>query len=138
PRQVRLGREVQVGEQRLALAQHLHLPGLGLLDLEHELGLVEHRLRAGRDSRPLGAELLVAERAAFAGARLHEHFMTVRRELAHPRWRDRDAVLVRLDLGRYTYLQRVSSRPRSASQNSIRSRALPRSLPVSCSMRLTR
>ena len=47
-----------------------------------------------------------------------------------------DAVLVGLDLGGDADLHATSSRPRRASQNSIRSRAEPRLRPVSSSTRL--
>ena len=64
----------------------------------------------------------------------YEHLVAPGGELAHAGRRDRDAVLVGLDLGRDPDPHLASSRPRSASQNSIRSRALERSRPVSCSI----
>lgn len=69
---------------------------------------------------------------------LHEHLVAGVDQLARARGRQRDAVLVRLDLGGDADSHRTNSRPRSASQNSIRSRALPMLRPVSSSTRLIR
>ena len=153
-RQLGLGREVQVGEQRLPLAQQLDLRGLRLLDLQHQLRLARTPPAASGDDRARPApELLVGDRAALARAGLHEHLVPARAQLAHARRRDRDAVLVRLisvgrrshapllgrgRAGRILPAHRASSRPRNASQNSMRSRALEKSRPVSCSTRRMR
>ncbi len=137
-RELRLGREMQVGEQRLALAQQPDLDGLGLLDLQHELGLGEHGLGVGHDLRALRREVRVLERAAQPRTGLHQHLVPARAQLAHPRGGDRHAVLVGLHLGRDADPHRANSLPRSASQNSIRSRAWEKSRPVSCSTRRMR
>ena len=137
-RELGLGRQVQVGEQGLPGAQHVDLARLGLLDLQHELGFPEHRAGVGHDPRALGGELRVVHRATLAGAGLHQHLVTARAQLAHARRSDRHAILVQLDLTRDPDDHLASSLPRSASQNSMRSRALEKSRPVSCSTRLIR
>ena len=51
--QLRRGRQVQVGEQRVLRAQHLDLVRLRLLDPEDHLRLLEDRGRVGQDrARP--------------------------------------------------------------------------------------
>ena len=132
--QLGVRRQVQVGEEELARAQHLDLDRLRLLDLDHHLGLAEHGLGVGDDRRPLRLVVGVEDRAAGAGAGLDQHLVTVFGHLADARGGDRDPVLVVLDLGRNPDLHvPTSSRARSASQNSIRSWARERSRPVSSS-----
>ncbi len=137
-------REVQVGEEHLAGAQHLDLRRLRLLDLEDHLGLAEDRRRVGRDPRALGLVVGVGDRAALPGAGLDQDLVPVLGQLAHADRGDRDPVLVGLDLGRDAdphsplpvcrEAHATSSRARSASQNSIRSWARERSRPVSSSI----
>ena len=91
---------MQVGEQHLARAQHLDLGRLRLLDLQDQVGLGEHRLRVGHDARALGLVVGVGDRAALAGARLDQDLVAALDQLARARGRQRDAVLVGLDLGR--------------------------------------
>ena len=66
-------------------AQHRDLLRLGLLDLQHQLGAGEHGSRVRHDARALRRELLVGDRAALARARLHEHLVPARGQLAHAR-----------------------------------------------------
>ncbi len=96
--------EVQVGEQRLPLAQKRHLLRLGLLDPEHHLGRFEDVVGGREDARALGLEVGVGDRAALAGPALDEHLVAVLGELADADRRQRDAVFVLLDLGRNSYL----------------------------------
>ena len=131
--QLRIGRQVQVGEEQLAGAQHLDLDRLRLLDLDHHLGLGEDGGRVGDDAGALGLEVGVGDRAALAGASLDQHLVAVLDHLAHAGRGDRDPVLVGLDLCRYADPHVTSSLARRASQNSIRSWARERSRPVSSS-----
>ena len=145
PRQLGVGRQVQVGEERVARLQPRDLLGLGLLDLDDQVGLAEDRVGVGQDLRALRdvvARRLIAEPSPAPG--LHDDLVAAVGELAHARRGQRDAVLVGLDLGGdadlhwWTSLstggRATISRPRSASQNSMRSRAELRSRPVSSSI----
>ena len=98
-RQLAVGGEVQVREEHLARAQQLDLGRLRLLDLQDQLRLGEHRLRVRHDAGALGHVRVVVDRAALAGAGLDQHLVAVLRQLARAGRRQRDAVLVRLDLG---------------------------------------
>jgi hypothetical protein len=75
---------------------------------------------------------------------LDHDLVAVLGQLAHARRRERDPVLVSLDLGgdadlqRTSFRQVMSSRPRSASQKSMRSRAESSDRPVSSSTRRIR
>ena len=160
-RQLGLGRQMQVGEERLALAQHPDLGGLGLLHLQHQLGLARTPpRRRGRSARP-----------APGTARRSSRCPRPRPPASAPRARARSArctpagviatryssaltsvgtPISSLHLLAWTVHatlareprqlapHRASSRPRSASQNSMRSRALEKSRPVSCSTRRMR
>ena len=138
-RQLGLGGEVQVGEQRLPLAQQRDLLRLGLLDLQHQLGLARTPPRASGTMRAPCARNCSSLIALPSPAPACTSTSCPRvAQLAHARGRDRDAVLVGLDLARDSDPHRASSRPRSASQNSMRSRALEKSRPVSCSTRRMR
>ena len=93
---------------------------------------------------PWAVVLVVGDRRPLPRALLDEHLVVVLDELAHARRRERDAVLVRLDLRgdadgiAGTFLSWRSSRPRRASQKSMRSRAESSERPVSCSTRWIR
>ena len=99
PRQVGGGREVQVGEQGVLRAQQLDLRGLRLLDPQDHVRLLEDGGGVRRDPRPLGLVGLVRDRAAVPGVGLDQHLVAVLHELAGAHRRQRDAVLVLLDLG---------------------------------------
>ena len=92
-----VGGEVQVGEERLALAHPVVLLGDRLLDLEHHVGGAPHvvggveDLGAGRDV------LVVVDLRADAGALLDDDLVAVRDELVHADRGDGHAVLVVLD-----------------------------------------
>src|SRR4051812_44180062 len=94
---------------------------------------LEYRRGVGDDRRPLRPVVLVADRAALAGAGLDQHFVAVLAQFAHPGGGDRDPVLVGLDLGGDSNLHATSSLARRANQNSMRSWARERSRPVSSS-----
>ena len=96
--ELRVRREVQVGEQRLVGAQARDLDRLRLLDLDHQVGLGEHRVGVGDDRRALGDEVGVRDRRTGTGARLHEHGMPAPGQLAHARRGQPDAVLIDFDL----------------------------------------
>src|SRR3954453_12156295 len=89
---------MEVGEERGLGAQLLDLLRLGLLDAEDELGGVEDRLRVGDDLGSLRAVRGVLDGAALAGARLDVHVMSSLRQFPYAGGRQRDAVLVDLDL----------------------------------------
>src|SRR4029453_14699390 len=97
-RELPAGRQVEVGEQDLALAQVLELRRDRLLHLHDHVGA---RPDLGRGSDDLGTGALVTLlRDARAGARavLDEDLVPRRGELASALGRQRDAVLVVLDL----------------------------------------
>jgi hypothetical protein len=102
---------VQVGEEQVVGPQHRDLLRLRLLDAEQHLGLVEHRLGVRHDPGALGRVLPVRNRAADPGAGLDEHLVAVLDELAHACRRERHAVLVGLDLRRYSHLHALSILP---------------------------
>ena len=145
-RQLGVRREVEVGEQRVAGLQPRDLGRLRLLDLDDHVRLGEHRVGVRQDPPALGLVLRVLDRGALARAGLDEHLVAVLDQLAHPGGGERDAVLVRLDLGgdadlharSFRSCHPTSSRPRSASQKSIRSRAESSDRPVSSSTRRMR
>ena len=72
---------------------------LRLLDLDDHLGLREDGVRVGDDRRALCDVLVVCDRRALARAPLHENLVAVLAQLADTGRRQRDAVLVGLDLG---------------------------------------
>ena len=92
---------MQVGEKRLALAQHGALRRQRLLHLDDHVGDVEHLRGIGKDSCADAAIVVVGDAHALGGARLHEHLMSVGDELARARRHQADAVLVDLDLFRH-------------------------------------
>src|SRR5215207_9766032 len=134
---------MQVGEQRVAGLEARDLVGLGLLDLDDQLGLAEHRLGVGHDPRTLRAVVVVPDRRPLPRPGLHDDLVTTIDQLTNPRRGQRHPGLVGLDLGGNANLPwwtalcvegRVTIwRPRRASQNSMRSRAEPRSRQVSSS-----
>jgi len=91
---------VEVGEQHLALAQHLALGRLWLLDLDHHVGALEDFAGARGDRGPGAAELGVVDANAVAGAALDEDFVSGGDQLAHSRRHQADAVLMNLDFPR--------------------------------------
>src|SRR5919106_1531305 len=64
---LRIGCQMQEGEQQLARAQQLDLRRLQLLDVEDHLRFAEDRLRVGNDTGVLGGEVGVCDRASLAG-----------------------------------------------------------------------
>ena len=98
---LRIGRQMQIGEQRLALAQHGALGRLRLLHLDDHIGDVEHLRGIGKDRGADAAIVVIGDAHALGRARLHEHLMSVRDQLARARRHQADAVLVDLDLFRH-------------------------------------
>ena len=93
-------RQVQVGEERLALAHPAVLGLDGLLDLEQQIGLGPHLVGGVDDLRAGGLEVAVGDRRAVACAGLDEHVVTAAGQLGDTGRGDGDPVLVVLDLGR--------------------------------------
>ena len=125
----------------VGMLESRHLLGLGLLDLDDHLRLAEHGVGIREDPGPLRAVVLVRDRGPVAGARLDHDLMAVLDQFAHPGRRERHSVLVGLDLGGNANdhaVPFVSSRPRRASQKSMRSRAESSERPVSSSTRRIR
>jgi hypothetical protein len=89
----------------VARLQQRHLGRLRLLDLDDHVGLAEHRLGVRHDPRPLRRVVAVLDRRADARAALDHDVMAVLVQLADPRGRQRDAVLIGLDLGGNADLQ---------------------------------
>ena len=98
--------QVQVGEEQM-VGRSIPTSGGWLLDAQHHLGLAEHRLRVGQDPGALGLVVGVVDRAPVPGAGLHQHLVALLRELPRARRGERHPVLVRLDLGRDSYLHRL-------------------------------
>ena len=106
PREQLVGGDVQVREERQPGPQP-RIFGLDrLLHLEQELGAPPDVVDG--DDRGAGPLVrVVRESAAHAGLGLDEHVVAALDELARPRRRQRDAVLLRLDLLRNAYPHRA-------------------------------
>ena len=107
--------------------------GCGSLTLSTISASAKTAAASASDAGALRLEVGVGDRAALAGPGLDQHLVAVFGQLAHAGRRDRDPVLVGLDLAGNADLHATSSLARSASQNSIRSWARERSRPVSSS-----
>ncbi len=94
---LRIRREMQVGEQHLALAQHAALVRLRLLDLDDHVGAREDLGRAADDFGSGAAVHLVAQADAGAGHRLDDHRVAVMHQLADAARGQADTVFVRFD-----------------------------------------
>ena len=82
--QLGVGREVQVGEQRLARAAAAPTSsGCGSFTFRTISASREHRLGVGHDARALGLVVVVGDRAALAGAGLDQHLVAALGQLAH-------------------------------------------------------
>ena len=114
----RVGGEMQIGEQHLALAQHRDLVRLRLLHLDDHVGGGEH-LRRGRRAiaragRPIGSSSKPMPAPAPC---LDQHLMAVMDQLAHAAGHEPDAVFVGLDLLRNAdQHDSLSFRPRSSAR----------------------
>ena len=97
--QGRVGCEVQVGEQDVVWLETPDLGRLGFLDLDDQRRLVEQRVGVGHDRRALLGVSLIGDRGAEAGAALNEHLVTSVDQLADAGRRQRNPILVGLDLG---------------------------------------
>src|SRR6185295_14536326 len=135
PGQVRGRRQVQEREQGGLGPKQRDLLPLGLLHLQDQVGIAEHVLGGRNDARSLGLVVRVRDRAALPGPTLNQDLVTVLGELARPDRRQRDAVLVGLDLGGDADLQaRTSSlvvssnrQPRCSSSANISAGSMQRS-----------
>ncbi len=99
PRELRVGREVQVREQDLVGTQEVVLGGERLLHLEDQLRPSPHRGRVGQRRAGVAVEA-VGQARAVARAVLHHHRVSVRHQRADAARRERDAVLLLFDLAR--------------------------------------
>ena len=99
-RDVRRGRQVEVGEERLLGAEPGVLGRQRLLHLQHELGALPD-LVDGDERRAHGRVFVVADPAARAGAALDQHAVARLGEGARTGRREGDALLARLDLARH-------------------------------------
>jgi len=79
--------------------QESDLGGLGLLHLEDQVGALPDDRGGRNDPRARGAISLVRDIAAKAGAPLHHRDMAVATKRRDSRRRQRDAILLSLDLG---------------------------------------
>jgi len=93
-------REVQVGKEDLALAQHLALDRLRFLDLDDHVGGGKDLGRGGKDGRAGRGVIGVGKAGAKAGAGLDHHVMAVVHRFARRIRGHADAKLLRLDLFR--------------------------------------
>jgi len=93
-----VGREVEVGEQHQAGAHPVVLLGDRLLNLQHHVGGAPDLVRVGDDGGARGDVGVVLQRRALARALLHEHLVPGARQLMDAGRRERDTVLVVLDL----------------------------------------
>ena len=105
----RVGCQVQVGKQHLALPQHGALPGLGLLDLDHHLGPFEHLGGAGDDLGPGLPVQLVAQAYALPRAALHDNLVPVVGQLVDTARGQADPVFMGFYFFWYTDQHGVSS-----------------------------
>ena len=92
------GRQVQIGEQDLPLAQQFDLIRLRLLDLDDHLAVTEDFSAVGQQNAPRVAVLLVVEAGPIARAGLDEHLMPRRHVRPDAIRRQPDAILMPLDL----------------------------------------
>lgn len=88
---------MQVGEERLVLAEAVVLLGDRLLDLEEQVGGGPDLVGGGEDPRPRGDVLLVHDRGPGTGVLLDDDLVAVADELMHTGGRDGHAELVVLD-----------------------------------------
>ena len=96
-RQRLVGGDVQIREEDEIFAQPRILDRDRLLHLEEQLRLLPDVVE-GDDLRARAHVVVVRHRASVAGRRLDEHVVPLLHELARARRRERDAVLVGLDL----------------------------------------
>ena len=97
---LRIGREMQIGEQNLVRLEPAILDRLRLLHLDDHVGLSEHGFRRGQDAR---AGLLVGRvigEDAGACAGLHQDLVAARGQLAHRTRHEPNPELIALDLCR--------------------------------------
>ena len=94
----RIGREMEIGEERLAGLEQLDFLRLRLLHLHDHVGFGEHRGSVGKNARAGARVDRVGKIDGVRGVGFDEDGVTVRGEFAHGRGRHADAVFVVLDL----------------------------------------
>ena len=92
-----LGRQMQIGEQDLAVAQQLVFLRLRLLHLHDHVGLGEYFRRVGNDLGSSGLVVGVGDADALARLALDHHLVAVMRQFAHAAGHHSHAVFVILD-----------------------------------------
>ena len=92
-----IGRQMQVREEHLALAQHLAFVRLGLLDLHDHVGGGEHLRRRVDDPAARAAVRLVVHADALSGIVLDDHFVAAMNGFADAARRQSDPVFQNLD-----------------------------------------
>ena len=97
--QIRRRGQVQVREQGRVGLQERDLLGLGLLHLQDQVGLAEDVGGGRDDARSLGLVVGVGDRASLSSPSLDQNLVAVLGELARTHRRQRDPILVGLDLG---------------------------------------
>jgi hypothetical protein len=80
----RRGRQMQVGEQDLALAHPVVLSRRRFLHLEHHLGNGPHVVGLRHDAGTCGQVSVVGKCATDPGTAFHEHLMPAPGQLHHP------------------------------------------------------
>ena len=96
-------REMQIGKQHLAFAQHCAFDSLWLLDLDHQFGARENLRRRIDDLRTNLRILGVADTDACPGPGFNQDFVAVFYRLAHTRRGHTNTILVVLDFLWNTY-----------------------------------
>ncbi len=96
-RLLRVGGQVQIGEQQLAGAQHTALRSLRLLDLDDHLRLGEYRFGVSDDLRARIPVLGIVKAYRLAAIALHQYAVAIVHQLSHAGRRETNAILVILD-----------------------------------------
>jgi hypothetical protein len=103
---LRVGRQVQVGEDGEVVPEPGVLVRLGLLDLADQVGPFPHFVGRLDHLGPGPQVVVVGEARPSAGPRLHQHAGPLRRQLSDAVGGDGHPELVGLGLGGDTYQQR--------------------------------
>ena len=95
---VRIGRQMQIGEQQLTFAQHLALTCLGFFDLDDHVGGGEDLGGGVDDTRASGDIGVIVKACADPGIGFYQNLMTTGHGLLRGIGGHADAELLRLDL----------------------------------------
>ena len=97
-----IGREVQVGVENLARAQHGAFLGLRLLDLDDHVAGGKHGCRIRGQFSAGSKVFFIGEANGRARVVLHQNLVSAQREFAHAGRRQADTVLMVLDFLRHS------------------------------------